>query len=399
MLREMMIMSKVLALLSGKGGSGKTTLALSIASMLSECSVKVLLIDSDLSTNGATYFYEGKLENRLKESGSFYNIFVNNENIIDDFININSNLDFLPSIAKITKNNTKSYQYGELDFRRMGNFDEQLRSYYDVIIYDCQSGYTDILRLILPYIDVNLVVMEADAISSAAIRSLYLKIGDILDSKKIYQVFNKATDEEYDIYSKVSGGTVFTNIETIRFDWKIRRAFAIGQIPDMRNTSAKYGEQIYNVCKVVFNDNEISKKLIKYETIIKYNRIIENEKEIRMRINSCYDINAMKRKRAFKVLYMIELLLNILVLLYCFEYSGDTASIYSYIKILFVVCSIFIVAITSILAMGDGSDSIKEIIRKTQELKIEQQKLLEIKKEKSILKEKVQGCYKESELY
>ena len=49
--------------------------------------------------------------------------------------------------------------------------------------------------------------------------------------------------------------------------------------------------------------------------------------------------------------------------------------------------------------MGDGSDSIKEIIRKTQELKIEQQKLLEIKKEKSILKEKVQGSYKEAELY
>lgn len=43
-------MSKVLALLSGKGGSGKTTLALSIASMLSNCCLKVLLVDCDLST-------------------------------------------------------------------------------------------------------------------------------------------------------------------------------------------------------------------------------------------------------------------------------------------------------------------------------------------------------------
>ena len=36
-------MSKVLALLSGKGGSGKTTLALSIASMLSNCCLKVFV--------------------------------------------------------------------------------------------------------------------------------------------------------------------------------------------------------------------------------------------------------------------------------------------------------------------------------------------------------------------
>lgn len=69
-------MSKVLALLSGKGGSGKTTLALSIASMLSNCCLKVLLVDCDLSTNGATYFYEGKLSEKNNDLGSFYSVFI-----------------------------------------------------------------------------------------------------------------------------------------------------------------------------------------------------------------------------------------------------------------------------------------------------------------------------------
>lgn len=50
--------AKTLALISGKGGSGKTTLGLSLASLLSSCNIKVLLVDCDLSTNGATYFYE-----------------------------------------------------------------------------------------------------------------------------------------------------------------------------------------------------------------------------------------------------------------------------------------------------------------------------------------------------
>ena len=230
-------MSKVLALLSGKGGSGKTTLALSIASMLSNCCLKVLLVDCDLSTNGATYFYEGKLSEKNNDLGSFYSVFINGEDKLDKLIKIDEYMDFMPSIVRITKTNSESYQYNEEDFKRIKSIDEKLRENYDVIIYDCQAGYTDVLKLLLPYVDVNLVVMEADAISSAAIRSFYLKIGDLLNEKKVYQIFNKATDEEYKIYSKISGGTVFTNIETVMFDWKIRKAFSVAQIPDMENTS------------------------------------------------------------------------------------------------------------------------------------------------------------------
>ena len=51
-------MSTSIALMSGKGGSGKTSLALTIASILSECDIKVLMIDCDMATNGATYFFE-----------------------------------------------------------------------------------------------------------------------------------------------------------------------------------------------------------------------------------------------------------------------------------------------------------------------------------------------------
>lgn len=93
-------------------------------------------------------------------------------------------MDFMPSIVRITKTNSESYQYNEEDFKRIKSIDEKLRENYDVIIYDCQAGYTDVLKLLLPYVDVNLVVMEADAISSAAIRSFYLKIGDLLNEKK-----------------------------------------------------------------------------------------------------------------------------------------------------------------------------------------------------------------------
>ena len=146
-----------------------------------------------------------------------------------------------------------------------------------MIIFDCQAGYTDVLKLILPITDINLVVMEADAISSAAIRSLYLKIRDLLNEKKIYQVFNKATDEEYTLYSKISGGTVFTNIETVRFDWKIRKAFSVAEIPNMKKSSAGYGVQIFGICRILFREESVQAKLDKYEVAIDLNREIEKK--------------------------------------------------------------------------------------------------------------------------
>ena len=94
----------------------------------------------------------------------------------------------------------------------------------------------------------------------------------------MYQVFNKATKEEYEIYSKLFGGTVFTNIETILFDWSIRRAFAISQVPDMEITSAVYGEQVYNICKALFKDVSIQDRLDSFVDFIKLNRIREQEK-------------------------------------------------------------------------------------------------------------------------
>lgn len=282
-------MSKKLALLSGKGGSGKTTLALSMASLLSNCEINVLLIDCDLSTNGATYFYEDKLSEYEKGLLSFDKIL--NKGIIEkiECIKINKYFDFIPSITQITKESMETYIYNEIDKELFSEFLEIYANKYDIVLFDCQAGYTDILKVILPYVDECLIVMEADAISSAALRSLYLKIGEILREKKVFQIFNKVTNEEYNIYSKISGGTVFTNIETVMFDWKIRKAFSIARIPDMENTSANYGKQIYSICNILFPREYIQKKLIKFKLILEKNEIIEQKVKIENKIAQLKD--------------------------------------------------------------------------------------------------------------
>lgn len=357
-------MAKSLALLSGKGGSGKTSLALSIASMLSKCEIRVLLVDCDLSTNGATYFYEGKLPTKTDKTYSFYSYFFNKySNAISrksgpkdaettmKFVKINDYMDFMPSITKVSS--ADSYVIGEEITYRARYLHERIRAKYDVILFDCQAGYTDVLKLILPYVDVNLVVMEADAISSAAIRTFYLKAGGLMNEKKMYQVFNKATEEEYNIYSKISGGTVFTNIETVMFDWKIRKAFSTAQIPDMESTSAKYGEQIFSICKIVFNEDSLQEKLNKYMSVVKRNRLTETKNQLEQKLSDLSYERSKLRTPYYRYMILIFLLswvAALLTLLYKYMFSSTIfGEYYVVVQVLLLMMPLYLFLFVTML--------------------------------------------------
>lgn len=356
-------MCKSVALLSGKGGSGKTTLALSMATMLSGCGVKVLLIDCDLSTNGATYFYEEKLATK-RNFTSFYDILFGEKTNRFKFVEIGENFHFLPSTTQITKKNTKVYT-----FRNDGSFSiySEICQRYDIVLFDCQAGYTDVLKIILPLTDIDLIVMETDAISSASIRSLYLKIGDIVNEKKLYQVFNKASKEEYEIYSKVSGGTVFTNIDTILFDWKIRKAFAVSQIPDMENTSANYGAQIYNLCSVLFTNKIIQDKLKKFKTILDIHAYEEKSHTIQTKIDELTTRSLKKKSSLTKnlmnyVLLLCTLALSLVFILGIESNSFKNTELYSLMPVILALGTLIISTINLFDVTKEKRENNNEII-------------------------------------
>lgn len=378
------MMCKTVSFLSGKGGSGKTTLALSMASMLSRFGIKVLLIDCDLSTNGATYFYEEKLSSKKNQITSFYDLLFKPFGEQLHCIKINDNYDFMPSLTQITDVSTRVYSY-EQDNRFYPN--EILFSKYDIVLFDCQAGYTDILRLILPTIDVNLVVMEPDAISSAAMRSLFLKIGDIINDKKVYQVFNKASKEEYEVYSKVSGGTVFTNIETIMFDWKIRKAFAVSQIPDLENTSANYGEQIYNVCKIIFQSESIQSKLQEFENVLRLHSIQEKEAELKNTIEEL-NMNMEGRKNNITKNYIhVILSLSVIILSFISLMSDEFGSKSRQLFLLLITLVTIIAAV--FIAFFYLRESNKDRQKQISKLNMYMDELSEIISEKKNLTKKI----------
>lgn len=282
-----------IALMSGKGGSGKTTLALSMASLLSSCSVKTLLVDCDISTNGATYFFEEEMAYHVNKIDTLHELIESQKGFEDiQLYPVNEFFDFMPSVTKIGEVWTvlTLTQETELYLKRLFDF---ISGNYDVVIYDCQAGYTQILETVIRMTDRNLMVLEADSISASAVRNLFLKLNRVWDNKRIYQVFNKATKEEAEIYSKVTSGTMFDNIGCILFDWTVRRAFSISKIPDMIHTSAKYGVQVCELCDALIKNPEITKKLDSYfkkkridELKSQVKRLDDSEADIKLRVSA-----------------------------------------------------------------------------------------------------------------
>lgn len=300
--------STAIAFLSGKGGSGKTTLALSLADLLCRCEVRVLLVDCDLSTNGATYFYESKFSDWNQNEKSRLYSFDELLNV-DGYKNIEplkirENLDFIPSIAGISEQylGEKAVLHSYDHTIQLHTFLDWARQNYDVILFDCQAGYTELLSTLLPLVDIDLFVLETDSISASAMRSLHLKIGNVLGHARLYQVFNKATPEEFEIYSKIVG-TFFTNIGTLLFDWKIRQAFSRSQIPDLENTSAQYGSDLCNICKIVLFDNGIQQKIEQFSYQLHLQRLDEEHKNIEGKLYTL----ASKPSQFFKVVSVVFL--------------------------------------------------------------------------------------------
>lgn len=281
-------MSTAIAFLSGKGGSGKTTLALSMADLMSKCKIKTLLIDCDLSTNGATYFFESNLRSRSsREECAIYSFF--------DFLRlpeevqvvlptiINNSFHFLPSVVDIVDSNQQPLESIALHSYQLTSKLKHMLSMtegkYDVVLFDCQAGYTELLPDLLPLMDVDIFVLEADSISASAMRNLHLKIGNSFGHAKLFQVFNKASEEEFEVYSKIVG-TFFTNIGTLLFDWKIRQAFSRSQIPGLESVSAKYSSDLLQICKVVLNDTENQKRLNTFSAYLQYRQLDEERRSL-----------------------------------------------------------------------------------------------------------------------
>ena len=227
---------RIIVLLSGKGGSGKSTIAVSIAKILADIGKTCLLVDFDLSTNGVSYFFQEHLKD--KDMGA-WEVLEREESSQDINVNpilVEENLYFLPSRSRLR---SKGPAYDDLSIneavlkRKLLTPLQKQAEYLecDYVIIDCQAGYSISSSAAARCAHLAVIVTEADAISSDAADNLLIQLGDALPSERLHLV-NKVDVRDAGTYRQMKRVFATLNrLPPLPFDFNVRAAFGARKLP------------------------------------------------------------------------------------------------------------------------------------------------------------------------
>lgn len=256
--------TRIISFISGKGGSGKTTVTISIAKLLSEMGFKCLLVDVDLATNGASYFFK----NYFGYQDGILEILENDQKVLttDDCIKISDSLFFIPSRIRL---GTKGIIFNEIN-HNLDVINKKIVSpiinfsleKYDYVIFDCQAGFSLSTIACVEQSDLAIIVAEADSISSDAADNLLIQLGSSLPTEKKYLV-NKLDVRDAETYRNMKNVFQTLNrLPPLPFDFEVRNAFGARQIPVKITEPSSFLFGLLETAKYIFPEL--------YETISKF---------------------------------------------------------------------------------------------------------------------------------
>jgi flagellar biosynthesis protein FlhG len=227
--------NRTVAIVSGKGGSGKTMVTTVIARVLSHAKQEVIIIDADTGTAGMTYYLGLKLVKNIRVGLS---TLANKGHIDEDLIR--------RAIQKI-KGFEKSEFIGIGDHRRLEReipeeaLPNILRELIDNLyefkawkIVDCRGGIDRESIAVCQSADDVILVIESDTTSFQATKHVVDILSDHELAHKIRGFFiNKVFNDPSEI---IKNGTSFFGtqfLSAIPFDISATRAFLIGESPSL----------------------------------------------------------------------------------------------------------------------------------------------------------------------
>mgnify|MGYP003652121426 CR=1 FL=1 len=238
--------SKAIAMISGKGGSGKTMVAASMATVLDSLGYKVLLIDADFGTAGLTY-YMG----------------------LNTVANISVGLTNLSSLPVVNDEDVYKYSqtmknFGQSRFISIGDHRRYLKSSsehevdilfnkiintakldYDFILIDCRGGIDYESLMVCKSVDDIIIVAETDTTSFQATQYLVDTLYDNELSGKIAGfLINKVFDDPSTIARAGTASFRSQYLDSVPFDLDATKSFLVGDIP---SKNSMFSSQIWHV--------------------------------------------------------------------------------------------------------------------------------------------------------
>ncbi len=224
-----------IALCSGKGGVGKTTIALNLGLLLAGAGKKVVVVDSDLAMSSL-----GLMMGIERVPITLQNVLMN-ENPIDDAVyNGPNNLRYVPASLSLER-------FARVDFGKLRAAVRQLESLYDYVLIDCPPGMGPDAQASLQAATHAIIILVPEPSSLAAA----LKIKTVLDRASVRfigAVTNMNRGDPSEIKKKeVEAILGLKVIQELPEDVEVRRSSALQQPAMIRNPASPFSLGIYEL--------------------------------------------------------------------------------------------------------------------------------------------------------
>lgn len=189
--------AKIVSIISGKGGTGKSFFALNFAAQLAKRKRKILLIDFDYNFANLHLFLNKTVTNPLSE------FFLDRLSLNEMIEHHSGNLDIIFGDSGFDNN----VQINEEKIERIFLSLEKLAHKYDFIILDSAAGGNELTLRQISYSDYNIIVTlpEPTSIMDAYVILKYCAVNELKPINTV--VVNK-------IDSKEEGKTAFSNLNS-----------------------------------------------------------------------------------------------------------------------------------------------------------------------------------------
>ena len=304
----------ILSFLSGKGGSGKTTAALAISKILADVGFRILLVDFDFATSGASYFFLPILSNSTKKgllylikrysdgSNETSNSVINFKDLV---ISIGPNFDYIPSRTDIGSPFPISPEIVTKDFTINEILDpliKEIGNNYDYLLLDNQAGYTPSSAAAAKIADKAIVVSESDRISSDAVDNLIALIGTDMPRFRRYLINKVEIKESGDYRSKVEAFKSMNRLPPLPFDFSVRNSFGDREIPVDLEQPTSFLLALFTTVKEIIPENKLTLEKYENEKVTKLfdqyqeklDKLLERRSEIQEKIIEFETIEKMK---------------------------------------------------------------------------------------------------------
>ncbi len=238
--------SKAIAIVSGKGGSGKTMVAVALAQGAAAADRRVMLIDADFGTGGLTYYLSFRVFNRLRTG------------VTDLFDN--------PSLAasidswaaspdpageghglagvRLIPIGKQALIRDDIDDRIVGALDAAImnaKSIADVVIVDCRGGVDYQSLAVCAIVDEVLLVVETDATSIRSSQHLVEELDRHMVKHKVAGfVLNKAIDDPTTLAMTANSLMQVDYLGAIPFDIEATRSYIQGRVPSFSSLFSRH---------------------------------------------------------------------------------------------------------------------------------------------------------------